>query len=113
MIIPFITHCKYVLSQIYFYFADNKKTTEYKDLRPICIAASRIKIYQETHNVLPEPQSGLESKHSGLTALSLLLHDILGAADNPKSIICVLLDYSKAFSVSTIVYILLTIVYRF
>lgn len=80
----------------------------YKDLRPISILPVMSKIiekivcmqlttYLETHNILPEHQSGFRKAHGTAAALSAVTDDILSASDNGNGSILVLLDFSRAF----------------
>ncbi|XP_050359945.1 uncharacterized protein LOC126779869 [Nymphalis io] len=71
----------------------------YKDLRPISILPVMSKIiekivcmqlttYLETHNILPEHQSGFRKAHGTAAALSAVTDDILSASDNGKKTVC-------------------------
>lgn len=80
----------------------------FSDLRPISILPTvskvlekimnyQIRRYLDSHNLLPQTQSGFRQSYSCTTALLNITDDILEATDNGKSTALVLLDYSKAF----------------
>lgn len=81
---------------------------DYNDLRPISILPvlskimekvmnAQIREYLDTHNILPEYQSGFRSGFSCTTALLKITDDIVEATDQGKATALVLIDYSKAF----------------
>lgn len=82
--------------------------TEYKDLRPISILPVMSKIIEkamalqlrrhiEKYHILPECQSGFRPGYSCSTALINIIDDIIGAIDQGRLTVLILLDFSKAF----------------
>lgn len=78
------------------------------DLRPISILCmlskltekimnNQLKLYFNSHNLLPTNQSGFRKDYSCNTALLHVTDDILRATDDGKLTVLVLLDFSKAF----------------
>nr|CAH7715602.1 unnamed protein product [Callosobruchus chinensis] len=86
----------------------NSNPCEYKDLRPISILPtlskvfekileSQIRKYLDSHNILPQHQSGFRKGYSCATALLKITDDIMEATDRNELTALALLDYSKAF----------------
>ena len=80
----------------------------FSDLRPIAILPILSKIiekvlskqllgYLNSHNILPDMQSGFRPGFSCATALTNVIDDIVAARDLGQTTALILLDYSKAF----------------
>ncbi|XP_026328190.1 uncharacterized protein LOC113236375 [Hyposmocoma kahamanoa] len=78
------------------------------DIRPISIlscvskvletiVAKQVTNFLESHEVLPNVQSGFRKKHSTTTAMIKVVNDILSAQDNGQGTLLTLLDFSRAF----------------
>ena len=61
------------------------------------ILDNQLELYFQKNNIIPENQSGFSRGRSCNTALQNITDDIIGAIDQGKLTVLILLDYSRAF----------------